>query len=165
MTACAPDARYAGDVQGTDAYLAVVASDTELIGYACNGAEGVSIAQWFHGAVAPDMTFAIEEKGARIEGAIAPDTISGTLRTADGASHEFELAIAQGDDGLYRDDASHDDYVAGWIVRGEGERGAVRAPDGTVHAFERTIGESGAVAYRYDGLTFERNRVIAVSHE
>jgi hypothetical protein len=164
-SACAQDARYAGDVDGTRALLGLVASDEEVVAYVCDGTvDGVGLAQWFRGAVAPDMSFDIEANGARLEGALASDAARGTFTGTDGLAHTFELGSARGENGLYRDDVSHEDYVGGWIIEDGELRGAVRSVrDGTSHTFE--LVDDDARTYRSEGRVYTPIMVVAVSAE
>jgi hypothetical protein len=117
--------RFVGTVDGTDAFIAIVASADHAVAYVCDGTEArVSVATWFDGpasAGALDLT----ADGLHLTAKIGASA-SGSVTLPDGA-HAFTATVASGSAGLYRDDTTDGDLIGGWILLADGRsRGAVR---------------------------------------
>ena len=125
---------YAGRVEGTDAFVAVVVDgDDRALAYVCDGQEdgqGATVAEWLTGAVAGDGSLKMRsEGGARLVAEVVADGASGTL-TLSGEEHAFSASPAEEPAGLYRAEETVDGegYLGGWIELPNGEvRGAVNS--------------------------------------
>ena len=127
--AAAADWGYVGEVDGTDAFIAVVVGGEEAVIYVCNGAE--EIAEWFSGSVLSDGAIDVDnDAGARVVATVGDDAIEGTVTLPDGSLHAFSTEPAVIGAGLYRvtgDEAKAAEITAGWVVANDGEqRGSLR---------------------------------------
>jgi hypothetical protein len=127
-----PAGNFAGKVEGTDAFVAVVVDEEDrALAYACDGREGgtATVAEWFRGEVADDGSLDLtSEGGAGLSADIAEEGASGTV-TLDGEDHAFTAGPAEEPAGLYRkaEEADGEELLGGWIELASGEqRGAVR---------------------------------------
>ncbi len=127
-SAVAETTQYAGQLDGSQTFIAVATNGTDVQAYVCDGAEtSVSIAQWFKGTLTDDAFDLTAEDGAHLAGQVGAAAATGTLTLANGSPVDFSAALATGDAGLYRQEATEagDDVVRGWIVLATGEtRGA-----------------------------------------
>ncbi len=119
---------FVGSVDGTDAFITVVVSDTNAAVYACNGDE--EIAEYFWGKVDDPSSFSLASgTGGSVDAVFAAGTFSGTLTLPDGTDHEFATDAAVGDAGVYvvvGEQAVDAGIAAGWILDNDGnERGAL----------------------------------------
>lgn len=123
---------FAGKVEGTEAFVAVVVDkEDRALAYVCDGREGetADVAEWFRGAVAGDGSLDLTgEGGAGLSAEVADGGVSGTV-TLGGEEHAFSAEPAEEPAGLYRKvkEVGGEEYVGGWIELPSGEeRGAVR---------------------------------------
>jgi hypothetical protein len=131
---------FVGEVEGTDAFIAIVTDGSELRAYVCDGHEGSwSISEWFRGE--------LDGRGAALESTTGDarlevdfDEVAGTASgqvEVDGESHAFTAAAAAGDEGLYAF-KNQTTVRAGWVIiipeGQESQRGAVAFEDGTIRA-------------------------------
>lgn len=126
-----PSGVFAGDLSGTDALIAVVVMDDEIMVYVC---DGVAMAEWFRGPRKAKLDLTASS-GARLTIAFSEDEAYGAFVRPGGRRHAFALPRATGTAWLYRAVAQLDGvkYVGGWILLASGEqRGAVRTGDGIV---------------------------------
>jgi hypothetical protein len=120
---------YAGTVDGTDAYIAVVVSGKDVRVYVC---DGDALSAWALGEASKDGTFAVEAaNGTKITGTISDTDVSGTVTLAEGSEHAFAAQLATSPAGLYErlpaEDASGEVVIAATIVLADGtQRGAAR---------------------------------------
>lgn len=122
------DPGYVGTVDGTDAFVGVVAGSVEAVVYVCNGDEQLSA--WFAGPIDDTGAFDLANGGGdTVAGTIGADTVTGTFTPAGGAAHPFVATPAAAGGGVFRamgDDAEELGIWAGWILDGTGgERGAL----------------------------------------
>jgi len=134
---------FAGTVDGTDAYVAVVVgSDGGVLAYVTDGGSSVD---WLDGSLeGPDDTDARlgNDGGAVLDVTFGDARASGVFARPGEELQRFTADLADEPAGLYRATESFDDgnYVAGWIVLPDGtQRGAVRRyetplPPGSIDA-------------------------------
>lgn len=123
------DPGWVGQVDGTNAFAAVVAGGGHVVAYVCDGEAG--IAEWFSGDTGDAGSFALTSaSGATLNGREGSDRITGDLDLGDGTSHRVVLERAAPGAGLYRVEdpaADRDGVRAGWIVDNDGDqRGSLR---------------------------------------
>lgn len=119
---------WVGHVEGTDAFVAIVAGDGEVVAYVCDGDD--DIAEWFTGEADSDEAFSLVASSGAVITAEADDGGWAGSITLSGATHAFEAEAADGDAGLYRvrsPEAQSDGVEAGWVVDNAGDlRGSMR---------------------------------------
>lgn len=119
---------FVGTVEGTDAFVALVANGGEAVVYVCDGNE--DIAEWFAGPVEETAIDLSNGAGAQVEATASGAGYSGTVTLASGERHNFQAVAAESGAGLLRvtgTEAEADGVVAGWIVSNGGEqRGSLR---------------------------------------
>ncbi len=128
-----PHGSWVGRLDGTDAFVAVVADGTQIAAYICDSGP---LAEWFFGpARAADLTLS-SASGATLSLSLpeAAAPMSGFLRLADGPSRAFQ-ADPSTTPVLFRADAESEEgrQIAGWIQIGSETRGslALVSPTGT----------------------------------
>jgi hypothetical protein len=133
--------RWAGQVKGSNAFVAIVVDGRETAGhhnvlaYVCNGATGrgaatPTIVEWFHGTTSASSFSLRSKDGYRLALTVTHGKATGTLTYPGkgGASRSFAAAAAKGRAGLYRGQkkAGGKTYLAGLIVLNDGRgHGAV----------------------------------------
>ncbi|AHY45993.1 Hypothetical Protein RradSPS_0710 [Rubrobacter radiotolerans] len=124
---------FAGRVEGTDAFVAVVVNrENRALAYVCDGQEGrtANVAEWFTGTVAEDGSLELRsENGAKLSAQVSGDGTEGTVQLPGGEEYAFSADPAEEPAGLYRAEETVDgeEYVGGWIQLPSGEeRGAVK---------------------------------------
>ncbi len=119
---------FVGTVDGTNAFVALVASGGEAIVYVCDGNE--DLADWFAGSVQETTIDLTNDGGAQVEATASGGGYRGTVTFANGKRHQFQAMPAEPDAGLLRvtgPEAEADGVVAGWIVNNDGDqRGSLR---------------------------------------
>ena len=121
---------FVGTVQGTDAYIAILAGESEAVAYVCNGDEKIS--EWFKGAVSdPTVINLNNDKNARISAQFTDGSFRGEMTLKTGVTHAFRATPGKTvEAGIYRvmgDEAAADQVEAGWILLSSGEeRGALK---------------------------------------
>ena len=119
---------YAGQVNDSEAFIAVATNGIDILAYVCDGTESdVTIAEWFKGTLS-GKSFALTSKNtAKLSGQIVEDAATGALTLADGSTFTFNAPLATGNAGLYRKEQTINgsDSITGWIVLADGQiRGA-----------------------------------------
>jgi hypothetical protein len=113
---------FAGKVQGTDAYIAIVSDGTQAVGYACDGS---TVSVWLmQPRLAGARAELLNREGTPIGSVtLAAGTASGAVQVA-GASHPFTASLATGKVGLYRNTTGTPDQPSytesGWILLADG---------------------------------------------
>lgn len=113
---------WAGTIEGTDGYIAFVASQDRIVAYACDSA---AIHDWF--TVAATSNVAASANGLSLSAAPSADAWRGQLTLADGSSHAF-VADRSAAPILFRAEGETPDarWLGGWIDRGgAGQRGTL----------------------------------------
>lgn len=143
------DRGFVGEVDGTDAYIAVVSGTTEAVAYVCDG--DADIAEWFRGPVDADGHMELtNDRGATLEATIG-DGVTGAITFADGSTHDLAATAATGDAGLYRIAGEDPDVVGGWVVGLDGTaRGSLR-----VRGIRKTAAPEPTATVEVDGRTFD----------
>jgi hypothetical protein len=117
---------FVGELEGTDAFVAVVADEDSVEVYACDGESG--IAERFTGEVDDPEDFTVSnDNGGEAVVAFADGAYSGEVTLSDGSTHAFTTEAAEGDAGLYHPEALPEDIAgAGWVVLNDGtQRGSI----------------------------------------
>lgn len=115
-----PDATWAGKVDGTDAFIALVAGTDGLIAYVCDNA---ATGQWFRSDSADGTVVAGNDSGGLLTATLAGDQVTGSVVVPGAAAAPFSAARA--DTGaLYRAEGFDEDQaaLAGWVTLPSGER-------------------------------------------
>lgn len=115
---------WAGRVDGTDAFVAVVAGPEGLQAYVCDDDQ---IGEWFR---ADDAAGTVSLDNGTAAMVVSPDgaTLVGEVRFADGSVHGF-TAESAGPDALHRAEGFDEEEVAlaGWVTLPDGEvRGTIK---------------------------------------
>ena len=118
---------FVGEVDGTDAYLALVSDGTRVLGYVCDSKK---LSRWIDVAAIRDGAARLSARDGDDlgEAMLSAGRVSGTI-TIDGEQHTFRAEPASGEAGLYR--AARVDREDGKLVEGEVEAGWIVLPDGT----------------------------------
>jgi hypothetical protein len=120
---------FAGTVDGTDAFIALLVADDEAIVYVCNGDEEIS--EWFRGAISDPTEISLTtSKGIRISAKFKGNSFEGDVMLGSDSTHLFTATPNSAEHaGIYRvygDEATRDEVEAGWILNSEGDdRGAL----------------------------------------
>ena len=115
---------FVGELDGTDAYVAVIADDDSAEVYACDGENG--IAARFAGSIDDPATFTLtNDAGGEAIVEFVDGAFSGEVMLADGSTHSFSTDAAVGDAGLFHLTDPPGDMSAGWVVLNDGtQRGS-----------------------------------------
>ena len=138
-TAAAPTGNYAGEVEGTDAYIGVVSNGSELIGYVCDGKK---VSAWVEGPVSEGTTDLTNRDGEKVgEVTFTADEATGEV-SVPGASGTFTAELGTGEGGLYREakgePGSPDATETGWVVLNDGQIRGLKNVGGTLRAAPST---------------------------
>ena len=144
---------FVGKVDGTDAFIAVVKLQQQVIAYVCNGTpSGVTVSKWFQGTLKDGQLDAKATDGSSLTGTLAGKTLNGSVSIA-GALRVFASTDSPSPAGLWLTVGADDfDEIAnareqklpfenldllrvGWIVLPDGsQRGAINKKTGTTIA-------------------------------
>jgi hypothetical protein len=120
-------AELVGEVEGGDAFVAIVAAeDGEVTAYVCDGEEGemATTGEWFTGELDGTELLLEADSGATLEAELTDDGAVGTYTSADGTVQALTAEPAEGEAGLYRGEDG--DVVAGFVVANDGDdRGGI----------------------------------------
>ena len=98
-------AELVGEVEGGDAFVAIVAAeDGEVTAYVCDGEEGemATTGEWFTGELDGTELLLEAESGATLQAELSDDGATGTYTSADGTVQALTAEPAEGEAGLYR---------------------------------------------------------------
>jgi hypothetical protein len=117
---------FVGEVDGTDAYLALVSDGTRVLGYLCDSKK---LSRWIDVSPIRDGAAQLSARDGDDlgEAMISAGSVSGTV-TIGGEQHAFRAEPAAGEAGLYR--AARVDRQDGKLGEGEIEAGWIVLPDG-----------------------------------
>ncbi len=120
--AAGPTGTWAGRVEGTDAFVAVVGDGEQVAAYVC---ESGTIAEWFFGSESGADLALTSSGGAKLTLSLGGDA-TGQVTLANGTSHAFRAAATDAT-ALYRADGETPDgrMIGGWIQLGNETRGSV----------------------------------------
>ena len=144
---------FVGKVDGTDAFIAVVKLQQQVIAYVCDGTPGgVTVSKWFQGTLKDGQLNAKATDGSALTGTLAGKNLNGSVGVA-GALRAFSSTDAPSPAGLWLTVGTDDfDEIAnaherklpfenldllrvGWIVLPDGsQRGAINKKTATVIA-------------------------------
>lgn len=118
---------FVGEVDGTDAYVALISDGTRVLGYLCDSKK---LSRWIDVAPIRDGAASLSSRAGDDlgEAMISDGRVSGTV-TIDGEQHAFRAERASGEAGLYR--AARIDQEDGKLSEGEVEAGWIVLADGT----------------------------------
>ncbi|MFZ2174208.1 MAG: hypothetical protein WAW17_09265 [Rhodococcus sp. (in: high G+C Gram-positive bacteria)] len=121
---------YIGDVDDSDAYVAVAMSGNEAVAFVCDGDDRW---MWLTGHREGDQLTMSGPGDATLTASMAGGAMTGQVTGAGLSDAEFDAAPAGQDEGLYRATTDHEGatYTLGWIMRADGVRGMERRADGT----------------------------------
>ena len=95
-------AELVGEVEGGDAFVAIVAAeDGEVTAYVCDGEEGemATTGEWFTGELDGTELLLEADSGATLEAELTDDGATGTYTSADGTVQTLTAEPAEGDAG------------------------------------------------------------------
>jgi hypothetical protein len=129
LTACggasAASGSFAGRVDGSDAFISIVAhKNGKVTAYVCDGA---IISEWFKGDLNGSSIDLTNANGAHLTADLSADSTNGTFTPSGGSALNFTTSAVTQPAGLYRAEETVDGvkYVDGWIVLPDGDvRGA-----------------------------------------
>jgi hypothetical protein len=119
---------WSAKVEGTNAFVAIVANGDEVVAYICDGAK---VAQWFRGPVGASG-FDLTAGKTRIAGTLSDNALVGVVTMPDGSEHGFK-ATPLSSAALYRAEAGNTEkfQLGGWVVIGDEQRGAIVSQPGS----------------------------------
>lgn len=112
---------FAGKVEGSDAFVAVVLhTDGKVTAYVC---DGVAVSEWFKGNANGNTLNLSNAGGANITTDLSADSFSGTFTPVGGSALNFSVSVVNEPAGLWRLEETLDgvDYVTGWVVLPDGD--------------------------------------------
>ena len=114
-----PNGSWAGKVEGTDAFIAVVAGAEGLVAYVCDNG---TIGQWFRTDDANGSVVVANEAGAVFSAERSGEQVTGSVQLPDGTEHPFSAATAS--EPVHRSEGFDDTEVGlvGWVTLPSGER-------------------------------------------
>lgn len=117
---------FVGEVEGTDALIAVVASERDAVAFVCNGRQLVrtpdTIAEWFRGERPGDRIELRSDTGAVLTATVTGDAAEGSVMLGDRGRGSFTARRAEGRAGLYRAELTDErpPVLVGSIVLADG---------------------------------------------
>lgn len=131
LAACAPQTQaqpatdhYAGQVDGSQAFIGLVTNGKQLQAYFCDGTEQAApvLWGWFRGDLNGTTFDLTNEKGDRLAGEFSTNDVSGTITLAEGTQLSFQAGQVNEPAGLYRLEETIDgvDTLSGWVVLANG---------------------------------------------
>lgn len=111
---------WVGTVEGTDAYIAILAdADGRAFAYLCDGEQ---LVQYLDGRVESGTLTADDGEGTTITATVTDGAVSGRATLADGTAHAVEAPAATGEAGMWWLDEELEDglRVGGWIRAADG---------------------------------------------
>jgi hypothetical protein len=155
----APASAYVGRVEGSDAFVALVAEGSRLVGYVCDGRE---VSSWLEGSSFEDGRAQLENRDGQAvgEATLDPASASGEVEV-DGASHRFTAELAEDSAGLFRrtrgEPGEEGFRETGWIVLDDGSVKGTTSfllGDGSVRTTGITDGTSNTARDRVTSADF-----------
>lgn len=131
FSACASQAQtpaaghYAGQVQGSNAFIGLATNGKQLQAFFCDGTfEAAPVAWgWFRGDLKGSAFDLTNEKGDRLAGKFEANGAGGTITLADGTALNFQAEPVSQPAGLYHLDETIEGVgtVTSWVVLANGE--------------------------------------------
>jgi hypothetical protein len=136
---------YAGQVDGSNAFIGLVTNGQQLQAFFCDGTVEAApvVWGWFLGDLNGSGFDLTNEKGDRLAGNFEANGASGTITLADGTALNFQAEPVSQPAGLYRLEETIDGVqtVSGWIVLANGElRGGRKTGAQLTSAASRPLG-------------------------
>lgn len=131
-----PNGSWAGKVEGTDAFIALVAGTDGFVAYVCDDA---TIGQWFRTDEAAGALVVSSQDDATLTAARRGDDVVGTVRLEDGSAHAFTAPPAKEPVHYSEGFDETDVALAGWVTLPSGER------RGTLALTSRLVAPGGSV--------------------
>lgn len=115
---------FVGKVNGTNAFISILAGENKAVAYVCNGDEQIS--EWFNVDIVDPTVLNIEnEKGAKISAKFSEISYHGEFTSISGIRYSFSATPStEKSAGIYRvmgDEADANEIKAGWILNSNGE--------------------------------------------
>lgn len=123
---------FAGKVDGSDAFISIVAhKNGKVTAYVC---DGVTISEWFKGdlnGAALDLT---NGSGAHLTAVLSADSVNGAFTPSGGSALDFATTAVTQPAGLFRREETVDGvkYVDGWIFLPDGDVRGARSGGGQI---------------------------------
>lgn len=116
---------FVGEIEGSDAYIAVVYDGANAMAFVCDGHEMWS---WLNGSMTGADLALSGSNGTTLAGTLADGAITGTFTGMGLSGNAFEVTPVTAGEGVYRTvvDMNGDDYTLGWIMTTDGIRGLMR---------------------------------------
>lgn len=110
---------WAGKVEGTDAFVAVVAGADGLVAYVCDNG---TVGQWFRTDDPAGSVVVANDAGAVFAATQENDTVTGSVQLPDGSVHAFTASPAS--EPVHRSEGFDDTEIGlvGWVTLPSGER-------------------------------------------
>lgn len=121
---------FVGQVNDTDAFIALVVANAEGIVYVCNGDE--EIAEWIKGDLSdPKSVNLTNGAGANVSAQLKGEAFEGTITLSDDRTFSFTATPNRNQNSgifrVYGKEAADAGIVAGWVLNADGEqRGSLR---------------------------------------
>lgn len=121
---------FVGKVNGTNAFISILAGENLAVAYVCNGEEQIS--EWFNQEIIdPTELNLSNSNGAQITARFEENTFVGEYILSSGIKYSFQATPSSEESaGIYRvmgEEAEIDKVEAGWILNSTGqEKGALR---------------------------------------
>lgn len=121
---------FVGKINGTEAFIAFVVFENEVVVYACNDEEEIS--EWFRNSISEHSKMNItNSSGSSFVANFEDNTYTGEIKFSNGDTHSFTAKPNNREDGgIYRvsgEVADQNEIEGGWIINDLGEeRGAFR---------------------------------------
>jgi hypothetical protein len=139
---------FVGELEGTDAYVAVVADGDDVEVYACDGESELAV-RLLDTVDDPASFVLTNDAGASAAVELVDGVYEGELTLADGSTHAFTTEEAEGDAGLFHAVDAPEGVSAGWVVLNDGrQRGSILFAGGgslQVRSAPRIDGASGQI--------------------
>jgi hypothetical protein len=126
---------FVGQVEGSDAFIAIVADGRGVTAYLCDGTPaGVSLWGWFAGEAANGHAELVATNGVVLLLDLSGDAPAGTVITRQGQRLAVHSEAATGAAGLWRAQGvvGGAALLAGWVVLNDGEQRGGSLADGSV---------------------------------
>jgi hypothetical protein len=116
---------FAGQVEGTSAFIGLVRNGEQLMAFYCDGTTEAApeLWGWFRGEVSGNAFDLTNDNGDRLTGEFSSNSASGTITPANGTGLTFQAERVNEPAGLYRLEETIDglETVTGWIQLANGE--------------------------------------------
>lgn len=150
LTACGTQTQslsgnYAGQVDGSNAFIGLVTNGESIMAFFCDGTSDVppELWGWFRGELNDNSFDLTSENGDHLTGEFNENNASGTITLTDGTALTFQAERVDEPAGLYRNVETIDgvETVSGWIVLANDEfRGGTKSGTQFTSAANQPLG-------------------------